>query len=692
MKANYINGVTGPGAAGRAVGTAYETLTGRSAGFQTGLTCARPGKDTNGECRRAKPVWKPALRPRECVLFVLMLLFYCAATQAQTYSLGWGYVGSGGGQGTAGSLTESGSIGLGGVSIWTSPLIYFTSQPQSVTTVAGTTVAFTVAVAGTPPISYQWRRNGTNLIDGGNISGATTAALTLNNVQVPDGGSLDAVVWNSDGSITSSAATLTVNVTGAGFRFGTSINGGIGIENKSSSGIALTNVTLALPSTIFFDSASAPPGTGFTPFSVASIVGSMAVALPDDLVTDGHSTAQFGFSGFDPGEGVRIACDYDSFATPDDAGDPLGGAVTVFFDNGTSLNGILTGSPATVAGQPFDRSFLIPLSTPPTITTEPADQVVGVNSNATFSVIGSAGMPPFGYQWFFNDVGIGGATNSFLALTNVMLAAQGNYQVVITNAFGSVTSRVATLTVLCPVFSFSPGTLPAATRGVPFSQGISVSYSGQGPSDTILYGLAGGSLPAGLFIAADGTVSGIPTAAGSFNFTVAATNQFGCTGSRAYSLSVYVPPGVNPPPATSLVFGGSGFTLTMSATGSEPLAYQWRLNGNSIFGANSSTFVVVHGTVTNAGNYDVVISNPYGSITSGVVAASFFGDLKFYAGTTLAGIVGANYRVEYADVIGGVTNAWQTLTTLTLPYSPYLVIDPTSPLRNQRFYRAWPVP
>ena len=146
--------------------------------------------------------------PIRCFILAVLLLFLCAATQAQTYSLGWGHVASGGGQGTAGSYTESGSIGLAGVSSWTSPLIYFNSQPQSITTVAGTTAAFTVLVAGTPPISYQWRRNGTNLTDGGNISGATTAALTLNNVQMPDSGSLDVVVSNPDGSITSSAATL----------------------------------------------------------------------------------------------------------------------------------------------------------------------------------------------------------------------------------------------------------------------------------------------------------------------------------------------------------------------------------------------------------------------------------------------------------------------------------------------------
>ena len=90
MSAFYSNRPTCHRKAGAVVHPAYETLTGRSAGFQTGLAWAPPGKDTNDECWPDKPVWKPALRTHEWVLFVLMLLFLCAATQAQTYSLGHG--------------------------------------------------------------------------------------------------------------------------------------------------------------------------------------------------------------------------------------------------------------------------------------------------------------------------------------------------------------------------------------------------------------------------------------------------------------------------------------------------------------------------------------------------------------------------------------------------------------------------
>jgi hypothetical protein len=58
---------------------------------------------------------------------------------------------------------------------------------------------------------------------------------------------------------------------------------------------------------------------------------------------------------------------------------------------------------------------------------------------------------PFSYQWNFNGTNIDGATNSLLTLTNVQAADAGNYSVVITNFGGSVTSDVATLTLIYPV-------------------------------------------------------------------------------------------------------------------------------------------------------------------------------------------------------------------------------------------------
>ena len=89
---------------------------------------------------------------------------------------------------------------------------YATVNPAAQTNNAGATAIFSVSNDGTPLVSiaYQWRKNGTPLADGGNLWGSATPTLTLTNVLAADAGSYDVVVANSAGSVTSTAATLTV--------------------------------------------------------------------------------------------------------------------------------------------------------------------------------------------------------------------------------------------------------------------------------------------------------------------------------------------------------------------------------------------------------------------------------------------------------------------------------------------------
>jgi len=87
------------------------------------------------------------------------------------------------------------------------------SQPQSVIACAGNTVTFSVTATG-PGLTYQWRKNGVNLTNGGNISGATSPTLTVSNIGAGDAGNYDVVITNSCGqSITSAVAVLTFTTT-----------------------------------------------------------------------------------------------------------------------------------------------------------------------------------------------------------------------------------------------------------------------------------------------------------------------------------------------------------------------------------------------------------------------------------------------------------------------------------------------
>ena len=84
------------------------------------------------------------------------------------------------------------------------------------------------------------------------------------------------------------------------------------------------------------------------------------------------------------------------------------------------------------------------------------------------------------------------------------------------------------------------------------------------------------------------------------------------------------PPGVGKAPKiTSQPVGGTipvGQVLSVSvvASGKAPLIYQWRKNGITIAGATSSTYSYTTTATTDSGNYDVVVSNPFGNTTSNV--------------------------------------------------------------------------
>ena len=86
-----------------------------------------------------------------------------------------------------------------------------TSQPADLTVTVGQTATFTVSATGDTPLSYQWKKDGNILTDGGNISGATEATLTITNAQASDAGNYTCCVSNREGDTTSNAATLTVN-------------------------------------------------------------------------------------------------------------------------------------------------------------------------------------------------------------------------------------------------------------------------------------------------------------------------------------------------------------------------------------------------------------------------------------------------------------------------------------------------
>src|SRR5437762_2149332 len=83
----------------------------------------------------------------------------------------------------------------------------------------------------------------------------------------------------------------------------------------------------------------------------------------------------------------------------------------------------------------------------PVITKQPTNQSVSLGASASFQVSATTVLPPILYQWRFASTNLPLATSFRLVLTNIQVSSAGDYDVVVTDSSGSVTSSVANLEV-----------------------------------------------------------------------------------------------------------------------------------------------------------------------------------------------------------------------------------------------------
>jgi hypothetical protein len=169
--------------------------------------------------------------------------------------------------------------------------------------------------------------------------------------------------------------------------------------------------------------------------------------------------------------------------------------------------------------------------TPPAITSQPASKSVAAGTNVSFNVT-ATGTAPLAYQWSKGASAILGATNSSYSIAAVTTNDAANYKVVITNSAGSITSSVATLTVLLPPSILTPPQSQTVSNG---ATATFTAVAGGSPPLTYLWKFSGGALAGAT--SSSLTITNVQ-AGNQGDYTVAVSNSVGAVTSTPAHLTV----------------------------------------------------------------------------------------------------------------------------------------------------------
>jgi hypothetical protein len=229
-------------------------------------------------------------------------------------------------------------------------------------------------------------------------------------------------------------------------------------------------------------------------------------------------------------------------------------------------------------------------SPPPAIFTQPTNETARGGATANF-IIAATGSQPLTYQWLFNGTNIAATTNYSLTINKAQPSNAGGYSVVVTNAYGSVTSAVATLAVATPPAIATEPTNQTLPAGNTANFGVIVAGTGPFSYQWLLNGI---NLTDNAQIT--GSQSNVltltsVTAANSGTYGVVVTNAYGSTNATA-TLTVITPPFIQGAQQSA-----TSFTFTWSALSNQTYQIQstaslapvsWTNTGGTITATNST--------------------------------------------------------------------------------------------------------
>jgi sugar lactone lactonase YvrE len=268
------------------------------------------------------------------------------------------------------------------------------------------------------------------------------------------------------------------------------------------------------------------------------------------------------------------------------------------------------------------------LPPPPKIITQPSSLALVAGQTATFSVLAyNETLSPMTYIWSFNNLIIPGATGDSYTIKNAQAADVGSYSVQITfsaysygqtlshSVTNSTVSAPAILSIIPPVAPIISAQPQSLSLKVGASGTLSVTATGA-PDPTYQWKKDGVAITGAT--STTYTLSSVATKDAG-DYTVVVSNSAGSAISNSATLSVtstVIPPAITTQPGSLTVISGAPASMSVVASGTAPLAYQWSLDGSTISGANSTSYTLPAAASRDAGSYTCVITNSAGSVTS----------------------------------------------------------------------------
>ncbi|MCS1408533.1 MAG: Endoglucanase C [Verrucomicrobia subdivision 3 bacterium] len=433
-----------------------------------------------------------------------------------------------------------------------------TQQPTSVNAAVGDSVQFNIAATGTPPLAFQWQKNGVD------IPGATSTTLNLQNITIEDAAQYRARVSNEVKEVFSTTERLTLQAIASPPR----------IDQQPADVIIEAGQT----ATFQVSAAGSPPLTYQWQFNKENITGAttrtltlsnvqsnnmgryrvivtnpagtltsnpatLTVTAPPPVVDPPIIALQPTSNTVDAGQAVR----FQVIATGEQLnfqwqknGTDIPGATSSTFQiiATTALDAgqyqVIISNPGGSTRSNTVNLIVTPASPPATqlsLTSQPLSQTATPGEPVTFTVV-AQGQAPLSYQWQLGAFNIPGAHSSSFTIASVQETDQGSYRVIVTDATASVISEAAILTISIPPII----TLQPQSQTITEGDTVTFSVTAQGtPSLSFQWQFNGFNIPGAR--AQTFSVSGVQTA-DQGNYQVVVTDSQGSTTSEAATLTV----------------------------------------------------------------------------------------------------------------------------------------------------------